>query len=298
MKNAADVVQVLERLRTHASRDGRSTISVDAHPASAVCTFIRHGGQSTTAVHLACATVVVVLEGSRELHIGPRVERAAPGSTLVLPAGWRGNIVDEPDPQSGVFRAFCLEFPLDLVVRAYRAHPVRSACTPRPGLRHTIGLSQTLADAILHTASAVAAGTLPAHLIEHRAMEVLLVLTHEGVLSTSPTSSAPGAKEAVRALVSCDPARRWTAAAISRHLGLSEPTLRRRLRSEDASVRELLQEVRIELASALMREEGLSVAAAAEASGYRSRKRFSERFKANRGRSPSAHLSRGLDTGG
>ena len=297
MKNAANAVQVLERLRTYASRDSRSTILIDVHPAPAMCAFVRHGGQSTTAVHLACATVVVI-EGSRELHIGPRVERAVPGSTIVLPAGWRGNIVDEPDPQSGVYRAFCLEFPLDLVVRAYRAHPVRSACTPRAGLRHTIGLSQTLADAMLHTAAAVAAGDLPAHLVEHRAMEVLLVLAHEGVLATSPTSSAPGAKEAVRALVSCDPARRWTAAAISRHLGLSEPTLRRRLRSEDASVRELLQEVRIELASALMRDEGLSVAAAAEASGYRSRKRFSERFKANRGRSPSAHLSQGFDTGG
>jgi AraC-like DNA-binding protein len=97
-----------------------------------------------------------------------------------------------------------------------------------------------------------------------------------GVLPVKPMTTS----DAVRSLIRWQPDKSWTAHAIAAELGTSNATLRRRLTAESTSLRDLVTEVRVDLAATLLSEEGISLREAALAAGYRSPRRFAERMRA------------------
>lgn len=84
------------------------------------------------------------------------------------------------------------------------------------------------------------------------------------------------------------PDSRATAAIIGRHLGISERTLLRRLRSEGTSFREILESVRRELATALLRERQVGIAEVAFLLGYSEVTAFHRSFRRWTGQTPQA----------
>ena len=74
---------------------------------------------------------------------------------------------------------------------------------------------------------------------------------------------------------------------ICNHLAMSESTLRRRLKSEGTSIQEVKDRARLGQGLHLLQTSNYSVGLIAEMCGYQSQSRFSERFKARFGLTPS-----------
>lgn len=267
----SDIEHILERLLKLAARDNRPCALPDgALRASALFSFVTRERERIAGCAFPRASIVVIVEGSKEVVTMGRHLRFAAGNVLVLPGGWRGDVVNDPDPATGVYRAIFIDFPDELVARASRAFPPR-----RKGGQLDLPLDAALSSAIHHAGEGIVAGNLPAALIEHRVMEVLMVLGMRGALPFQARTTG----DAVRGLVRWQPDRAWTADMIAAELGTSNATLRRRLAGEETSLRALLAEVRVELASAMLADDGISLREAALATGYRSPRRFAERMR-------------------
>ena len=84
------------------------------------------------------------------------------------------------------------------------------------------------------------------------------------------------------------PDSRATAAAVGQNLGISERTLHRRLRTEGTSFRAVLESVRRELATALLREQEVGIAEVAFLLGYSEVTAFHRSFRRWTGQTPHA----------
>jgi AraC-like DNA-binding protein len=264
---------ILDRLRQLAARDNRPVVPLSERRdgSSSLFTFVTHERERIAGASFSLLSIVAIVEGAKELVTMGRHFRFQAGTVLVLPAGWCGDVVNDPDPSSGAYRAIFIDFP-DVLVRRVSATfpPTRAAA------RLDIGLDATLAAAIHHAGEGIASGDLPAAVLNHRLMEVLMVLGMRGALPARPETTA----EAVRALVRWRPDRAWTADIIAAELVTSNATLRRRLSAEGASLRDLVASERAVLANAMLTDDGLSLREVALATGYRSPRRFAERMRA------------------
>jgi len=262
---------ILEKLRRLAAKDNRpAAMPVGANSYSTLFTFVTRERERIAGSAFSQLSIVAILEGSKEILSMGRHRRFAAGTVIVLPAGWSGDVVNDPDPQSGIYRAIFITFPDQLARRATKAFPPAHVAS-----QIDLPLDSLLAAAVHHAGEGIAAGGLPTALIEHRLLEVLMVLGMRGALPGSPETTA----DAVRALVRWQPDRPWTADLIAAELGTSNATLRRRLSREGASLRDVLASERIALATTLLVEDGLSLREAALATGYRSPRRFAGRLR-------------------
>ena len=275
----------LKRLMVYVGRDHRpAAAEPPARPA--LWSFVCRNRERLAPVRIQSTVLIVVIEGIKEVTDGRGTHRFTKGAALLFTPGWSGTVVNEPDPASGAYRALVLDFPAELVRRLLRAHP------PELGVAHPmrddlhVTFTPALAEAMLHAAAGLTAGLAP-RLVEHRCMEVLLALLDEGVWWLG-RGIAGSTVEAVRHLVRMHPGRPWTAADLSRDIGTSVGTLRRRLSEEGATLRALLAEERVAHARHLLETEGLSVQQAAEACGYTSRSHFARRVRRATGANPSA----------
>lgn len=262
---------ILEKLRRLAAKDNRPAATpIGANNYSTLFTFVTRERERIAGSAFSQLSIVAILEGSKEILSMGRHRRFPAGTVIVLPAGWSGDVVNDPDPQSGVYRAIFITFPDELARRAAKAFPPAHVAS-----QIDLPLDPLLATAVQHAGEGIAAGGLPVALIEHRLLEVLMVLGMRGALPGLPETTA----EAVRALVRWQPDRPWTADLIAAELGTSNATLRRRLSQEGTSLREVLASERVALATTLLAEDGLSLREAALATGYRSPRRFADRLR-------------------
>lgn len=285
----ADDPRKLRALRALVAADDRAAAAEGPDAPPSICAFVTRRTERVGELRLDRPALVIVVEGAKEVVRAGRAAWLRSGDALALPVGWRGTVVNEPDPTSGAYRALFVGFPADLVLRAHRAHPAWSAgAAGRTTGSRTTTLSPALLDGVLHLAEGLTPPGLPRHLVEHRAMEVLLVLVDQGALPLAPPPASASVSDAVRALLRWRPDHPWTADRIGRQIGLSNATVRRRLEREGTSLRVLVQAERMAYAHALLTEEGLSVGEAAQAAGYASRGHFAQQFRRTFGRPPSA----------
>jgi AraC-like DNA-binding protein len=123
-------------------------------------------------------------------------------------------------------------------------------------------------------------------LIRHRQVEILMLLARAGMASNLLIDRESAWSEQVAQLISHDPAKEWSSAMVCQLLGIGESTLRRHLNKEGVGFRQLLEECRMVASLALLQETFWPVGQIAEAVGYNSHSRFSERFKRRFGLSP------------
>ena len=262
---------ILDRLRRLVTEDRRPHPPLaDRSAAAGLFSFVTHQRERIAGAAFSRLSIVVIVEGCKHVVSMGRQLRFAAGSILVLPAGWRGDVVNDPDPQTGAYRAIFIDFPDHLVRLAEQAFPPLR----RPP-RLDLALDAMAADAIRHAGDGIAEGTLPTALIEHRVLEILLVLGQRGALPLRSDSTA----DAVRSLVRWQPDRAWTADTIAAEIGTSNATLRRRLALEGTSLRATLAAERVALAEAMLQQDGVSMREAALATGYRSPRRFADRLR-------------------
>ncbi|MEM8963261.1 MAG: helix-turn-helix transcriptional regulator [Acidobacteriota bacterium] len=233
------------------------------------------------------AAVLLVLKGHKKLATASQSWTAAPGEILLIPAGtqfWLGNYPDETGQR---YRGMAIRFSSEVIEhfrQVYGAHIESEsqaghwhATAPHPFLH---AVHQWLAWCGQHAPSEIVA--------RHRLVELLLLLTQHGLASHLLLPYHPSWSRRVTALVHLDPAHTWRMEEVGARLGVSESTLRRHLQDEGTGFRGLLEEVRLIQGLTLVQESIWPIGRIADAVGYRSQSRFSERFKRRFGLTPRA----------
>ncbi len=106
---------------------------------------------------------------------------------------------------------------------------------------------------------------------------------HRGLLRLPPDSLAT----TIRRMVTEDPSRDWSAEVIEESVGISGPTLRRKLANEQTSLRNIIADARVSEALRLLMTSSLPVKTIAAKVGYSSVASFSKRFTDRYGTEPS-----------
>lgn len=102
-----------------------------------------------------------------------------------------------------------------------------------------------------------------------------------------PDLEVPPTTRSVRAIVTADPARRWTVAAAASELAMSPRTLQRRLNEESTTFQEEVVSTRIDEAQRMLDGEPASITEIAYRCGFADSAHFSRSFKSVLGATPS-----------
>lgn len=126
----------------------------------------------------------------------------------------------------------------------------------------------------------------PQIITRHKMCEVLLWLAHLGIRFTHNENN--DLTQRVRHCLATDPHKIWTAAQVAENLEMSEVMLRRKLSAENTALRNLMIDVRMSRALALLQATDWPISAIAQYVGYESSSRFAERFRKRFGFVPTA----------
>jgi AraC-like DNA-binding protein len=282
--------EMIRRLAPLALQDTRNIAVGDKF--SFLSAFVARETETIQTISMPVAGLLVVVEGVKKVHWGGRTFVYRPGMAFALPAGTSIDVVNEPDPRSGIYRALFLGFSAELLEDARRSWS--SLAAGRRSIDPTVHITPALASAVIHTSEALAGVVqISALATEQRIREILLHLTECGAAPLRPDVKTSSMTEAVRLTLRSAPAHPWTAAMVADALSASEPTLRRHLRQEGASFRQLLAEERMHTARSLLLEGRTNVAEAASIGGYASLSHFAKRFRSMYGSLPSEILAGG-----
>jgi len=248
--------------------------------------FVARQTEIFQTIAMPAATLLLVLEGTKHINRAGRDFVFHPGQAFCLPAGASVGVVNEPDPASGMYRAFSISFSSVMLDEARRkwSDLAKGFLSSDP----TIHLNPALASAILHTSEAMAGLVeVSRRVTEQRIQEILLLLAEIGAAPLRPDLKTSSMAEAVRMVIRSAPAEPWVAAKVAAQLCTTEPTLRRHLAQEGQNFRQILAEERMGAAHALLQDGQGNVAAAAEISGYASLSHFAKQFRRVYGHLPS-----------
>lgn len=243
-----------------------------------------HGVQRTQDFHFFDATLLLVLAGELHIHAGEsrhRVNstagfcRADPGLTADL---------SKFPAAGGQFRSIYLTLSASVVSRFYQRYPEMSATARQPPQIDMLPADEELLAAFHALLTALESHRLSDARLEIRVFDLLLALFERG---SGFSVQQNGISNRLQAILRDAPEARWTARTAGQALAMSEATLRRRLAQEGIRFDRVLLDIRMHHALMLLQTTPWNLLQIADACGYRSQARFSERFKARFGVSPA-----------
>ncbi len=207
----------------------------------------------------------------------------------MVPPGQAFDLVDTPIdgrfvatmlvPSPRVVDEIALEYP-DVPI-------VRSACPIRTIEPEVLASFDRAFEAVIEPSQ------LPRKIVENREQEVLIWLAHKGFRFSG--EGQVDLAQQLRRIVLQDLGRDWKATEMAEIVAMSEATLRRRLREQGISFQQLLIDVRMTRALALLQTTDLSIGLIALDVGYDSASRFTARFKQRFALAPSAVRAKNSD---
>lgn len=226
------------------------------------------------------ATLILVEEGRKRIRWSSGESAASAGEALSLQAGEVVDIANMPG-RNGSYRALWICWCSKLLVESGAArHPAS------PGVAQHAGLGEQFHASFHRAFDALGdANELPASIATNRLLEVLLWLGERGFHFLPPAALSPAQR--VRRLLSAHPSADWSMERLAHETATSIPTLRRRLAAEGVTFRNLVQDVRMSHALAMLQNTDVPVLQIALAAGYASASRFSARFRARFGYLPT-----------
>jgi len=225
-------------------------------------------------------TLILVEDGRKRIRWAGGECLAGPGEALAVQAGTVVDIANTPG-RAGTYRALWIVWSPGLL-EALGAE----AGAPAPAVARHAALDPAFHDAFHRAFLGLdERDGLPVRIAIHRLQEVLLWLAERGFRFACGEPASVGRR--VRRLLCTDPAAAWDMADVARRVATSVPTLRRRLAEERLNFRELVQDVRMSHALALLQNTDTPVLQVALASGYDSPSRFTARFRARYGFLPT-----------
>lgn len=128
-------------------------------------------------------------------------------------------------------------------------------------------------------------------LLNHRLLEILLILVGINPALLSYDLHRNSWSQRVRAVVAADLALSWEIGEVCSRLATTESTLRRNLKREDTSFREVLYDLRLSSALMQLLQTNLPVYRVAYDCGYQSVSRFTSNFRKRFGVPPTQFRS-------
>lgn len=242
----------------------------------------------TQRVVLDRPVLVMVLQGQKLLHLDGGTSLVEPGGTLVGAA--RDEVTLTHIPVDGVYACVVVLFPNRLLEQFSRGCDIPTL--PFAGVSHP-----AVHDALAHLLVALSEPTWPRDVVDVRLQAVLQTLwTVSARVVSSDASARDWARHdvttGIRSLVRARPGDRWTTAALSRALATSPATLKRKVQAADTTVDQVIWQERSIVAQALLDDVSMSIEQVAHAVGYASASKFSMRFRAEEGLTPSSWRAR------
>lgn len=238
-----------------------------------------HGAQS---VEIGQPHFAVLLQGRKQVRCGGVVLDLVAGDLLVLSRACRIDVVNVPDPGTGLYLSVLM--PLCEEVLA-AARLLWREPLPEPGAAIARLPAAEFGPTLLQWQQALREARYAEARLALATMAVELCRRGHGGLLLPPV---PSFACEVRALVGAQPGRDWRSRDLEDALGVSGATLRRRLAAEQTHLRELIAEARLAQAMQLLYTTRLPLKTVAARVGYRSVTSFSRRFQARYGLEPGA----------
>lgn len=237
-----------------------------------------HGAQS---VDIARPQIAILLQGRKQVRTATQSLEFAPGDLFLVTRRSRIDVVNIPDPVSGVYLSAVIPL-CEEALQAARAlwnEPLPAAGEELAGLP-----AADFGSILLQWRHALEQG----HYTEARLALAALVVAfcrrgHGGLL----LPPVPSLAEQLRDLVAAQPERAWQSRDVEDQLGLSGATLRRRLAAEHTSLRDVIVEARLAHAMALLYTTQWPLKTVAARVGYRSTSSFTKRFQQRYGLDPA-----------
>lgn len=218
--------------------------------------------------------LLLVLSGTKTLFTDGKATRCTAGSLLAVPGPSSFDIRNEPDVITKKYTALIIPFKVDLLDRVTRSHSLVHEVRHEAANVIIFAPENTLHESIHHYLTTLG----NAKLLDHRLMEILLILATRNSALLSFGLHRPQWAGRVRATLSADLAHIWTLAEVCKRLATTESTLRRNLRSEDTNFREVLYELRLASALTQLLQTSLPIYRIAYDCGYQSVSRFTSNF--------------------
>ena len=218
--------------------------------------------------------LILVLSGRKLLYEGRRAVVCEAGSAVTVPAPTSVNLRNEPDPSTKKYLALIVPLKVELFDRLSRSHGLLYEVKREPVGILKFDADETLCASLTHYLKTVG----NAKLLAHRLMEILLILVTRHPSLWSYALYRENWSQRVRAVLSADLAKPWDIAAVCQRLATTESTLRRYLKREQTSFRELLYELRLSAALIQLLQTSLPIYRIAYDCGYRSVSRFTSNF--------------------
>lgn len=186
---------------------------------------------------------------------------------------------------AGFYQASWIAWDRELLAKYTLGRTARKTDSKRDVV-HIPKADLVLKDTFRRAVEGIADETLPVEIASHRMTELLLLL--DSMSCFSPPDADIPLSWKLRKMLDTEPSRKWRISDMTREFGMSESTLRRRLTEENINISELLTDVRMSKALALLQSTDMTVTRIASETGYDCVSRFTARFRQRFGFTPSA----------
>ena len=218
--------------------------------------------------------LILVLSGTKVIFEGGVERRCPTGQLLAVPAPAGFDLRNEPDARTRRYAALLIPFKVELLDRLARTHNLLHEVRREP-----VGVLRFAPDDALYESIRRYLATLGnAKLLDHRLMEILLMLAAREPALLSFGLHREHWAGRVRAVLSADLARVWSVREVCKRLATTESTLRRNLNREGTSFRALLHELRLATALTQLLQTTHPIYRIAYDCGYQSVSRFTSNF--------------------
>ncbi len=238
-----------------------------------------HGASS---VEIPQPQFAILLQGRKQVRTAQQSLEFEPGDLFLITRRCRIDVVNIPDPHSGLYLSAIVPMCAEALTaaRALWNEPLPEAGDALARLPLTEHVAT-----LLQWRQALEHGQYTEARLALASLAVAFCRRGHGSLLVPPE---PSVGERIRDLIAAQPERDWQSRDFEAQLGLSGATLRRRLASEQSSVRELITDARLAHAMSLLYTTRLPLKTVAARVGYRSLGSFSKRFVERYGLEPAA----------
>lgn len=269
--------RIAQKLRSHLQQGAVQTLA-------GLGVFHCYHPQALHQVPLHQPGLVLVVSGVKQVYAESQTVQYQAGQLMLFSAGCSVHIENLPAAGSD-YLALAATFAPALLERFVASYGSQLSLWSQPPLNKATGsleLLQSLSQWLDVSLSSQSSSLLQ----DHRAQEILLLLSQRQLAGKIFSSQHPSWQQKVSACLALDISRDWRMEDVAAHFHCSDATLRRRLDQEQCSFRQLLEEVRLSCALGLLQEKSWPVLRVAQAVGYESASRFAERFRLRFGITP------------
>lgn len=240
--------------------------------------------QHTQAFHFFDTTFLLILSGELHINTANTCYTLNSSSGLCMVDAGLGADLSKFPAHQGLFQSIFLTLSPAVIARFQRHYPAAAATSKLASPIRTLATDEDLYSALDNLLASVERESLSDTRLELRIFDFMLALTERGV-SFITQQNGTGAR--LKTLLRDAPDQHWTARSAGTALAMSEATLRRRLSEEGIRFEHILLDIRMHHALMLLQTTAWSIPQIADACGYRSQARFSERFRDRFGISPA-----------